>query len=53
MSQPENTDIPVVNMDDMISFICGKTGMIDEQVESVLNAETDFLISAGIITTAE
>lgn len=49
----ENTDIPVVNMDDMILFICGKTGMTDEQVESVLNAETNFLISAGIVTIEE
>lgn len=42
---------PVVDYDECFEFIEEKTGISRKTIEKVIDAETEYLISLGIITT--
>ena len=45
----ENMDYPVLEFEDRINYIADKTKLDKEIIESVLNAETEFMEKVGII----
>lgn len=47
----ENMDCPVLEFEDCINYITDKTKLDKEIIESVLNAETEFIEKIGIIVT--
>ena len=47
----ENNDYPVLDFEDCINYIVDKTKLDREIIESVLNAETEFMEKVGIIVT--
>lgn len=47
----QNKDCPVLEYKDCVNYIVEKTKLDKDVVESVLNAETDFMIKLGIIVT--
>lgn len=44
---------PVVDYDECFEFIEKKTGINRKTIEKVIDAETEYLINIGIITTEE
>lgn len=47
----ENNDYPVLDFKDCLNYIVDKTKLDKEIIESVLNAETEFMEKIGIIVT--
>lgn len=47
----ENMDYPVLEFEDCINYIADKTKLDKEIIESVLNAETEFMEKVGIVVT--
>ena len=47
----ENMDCPVLEFEDCINYITDKTKLDKEIIESVLNAETEFMEKVGIVVT--
>lgn len=48
-----NKDCPVMEYEDCVNYIVEKTKLDKDTIESVLNAETDFMIKSGIIVIDE
>ena len=44
-------DYPVLEFEDCINYIADKTKLDKEIIESVLNAETEFMEKVGIVVT--
>ena len=47
----ENNDYPVLDFEDCLNYIAEKIKLDKEVIESVLNAETEFMEKVGIIVT--
>lgn len=47
----QNMDCPVLEFNDCVNYIIDKTKLDREIIESVLNAETEFMEKVGIIVT--
>ena len=47
----ENNDYPVLDFEDCLNCIAEKIKLDKEVIESVLNAETEFMEKVGIIVT--
>lgn len=46
----ENKEVPVLDFDELVKYIQGKTKYEKEVIENILNLETEYMVQIGIIS---
>lgn len=46
----EDKEIPVLDFDELVKYIQGKTEYEKEVIENILNLETEYMVQIGIIS---